>query len=109
MNLLLQMTKLPLSQSIITAQLYLMQIRMVLRIQLAEKIIKPEEILTEEAAARLLTEGYLKPLEEQYPKSVIKLVLNQADCDIVKEKGEQVAKETGYPAWVASLRQGCKE
>lgn len=79
------------------------------RIQLAEKIIKPGEILTEEAAARLLTEGYLKPLEEQYPKSAIKLVLNQADCDIVKEKGEQVAKETGYPAWVASLRQECKE
>lgn len=65
------------------------------------------QLVMEELAVEFLINGYLLPVQEQFPKVTLTVILNQADTSERKEKGRRMARllaEKGFSCKVARLK-----
>ncbi len=63
--------------------------------------------VTEELAVKFLINGYLLPVQKQFPEVTLTVILNQADTSERKEKGRRMARllaEKGFSCKVARLK-----
>ncbi|MBS6395675.1 MAG: putative selenium-dependent hydroxylase accessory protein YqeC [Clostridiales bacterium] len=64
----------------------------------------PDEQIREEDMIRLLTEGYLRKLEERYSGIPVELILNQADTQELWQAGLRIRSRIMVPVQVRAFR-----
>lgn len=76
------------------------------RWELVPEIVKKDqkEQITEELLARLLEEGYGKPLAERYPGAEFYYCMNQADTEEQTVAADRILRKTGRAGLVVCLR-----